>query len=482
MEQKNVILVYPDQYRYDCASFLGHPQVKTPALDELAGESTVFSQAFTSFPLCSPFRASLMTGVYAHKNGMWANHIPIDLNQTFLPELMGQAGYRTCWVGKWHLNGGNKFDHVPKEYQLGFDEFIGYSRGHKYQQSLYYINDDPTPRTSPRFQPEYQTDQLIDFIDRAVADNKPFMGMIGYGIPHPPVHDLPEEYKIFAPEDIQLPDTVPEWERERSRKFCANYYSMIARVDHELGKLIRHLKEKDLWQNTIFIFVSDHGELRGEHGLWDKRSVYRSSMQVPLLIHVPGKESGMVEQLVDASVDLTPTILDYCGLEIPDHMQGRSLRTMIETGSDAQHNDYVYYELMGIEQGEWNARAETEEGNQNGNIRRAFAERGIRTKKWVYVEKMAAPFALYDLEKDPDETINLVTHTGYIDTVLALQAQLRKVMEETGDDWAFTVDGPPKGYQAPSVAKGFFQKVFPTAVVDDKWMNNEGLGIQGKEC
>lgn len=470
MAKKNVILIYPDQYRYDCASFLGHPQLRTPTLDALAQESAVFSQAYTSFPLCSPFRASLLTGVYAHKNGMWANHIPIDLNQVFLPELVRDAGYRTCWVGKWHLNGGNKFDHVPPKYHLGFEEFIGYTRGHKYRQSLYYVNDDPTPRTSPRYQPEYQTDQLIDFIDRSHQEGKPFMGMIGYGIPHPPVQDLPEEYLIFSPEDIVLPDTVPEWERERSRKFCAYYYSLISIVDREVGKIIDHLKSNGLWENTLFVFVSDHGELRGEHGLWDKRSFYRSSMQVPLLIHAPGQESRVVNQLVDASIDITPTILDYCGLDIPTHMHGKSLRPLVETGADNQRNDYVYYEIMGIEQGEWNARMESEEGNMNANIRRTFPERGLRTEEFVYVEKCAAPFALFDLEKDPDETTNLICHPAYLDRVLAFQKQLKQVMAETGDDWNLCVDGPPEGYQPPSVAKGFFQQVFPTAVVDDKWI------------
>ena len=473
MSRPNVILIYPDQYRYDCMSMLGHPTVKTPNLDTLAGESAVFSTAYTSFPLCCPFRGSLMTGLYAHKNGMWCNHMPIPLNQDFVADLARKDGYHTGWIGKWHLNGGPKFVQVPEKYHLGFEEFTGYSRGHHYTKSLFYKKGDPTPRTSPRYEPEFQTDQMIDFVDRASSSGEPFMGMMCYGLPHPPVNEIPDEYVVYKPEDIVIPDTVPEWERDKVRKFCSKYYSMIHVVDRETGKLIDHLKAKGLWDNTVFIFVSDHGELCGEHGLWHKRSFYDGSQHVPLIIHTPGGKARTIGQIVDPSVDLTPTILDYCGIEIPSAMEGQSLRKLIETGEDPDKRDYVYCQVIGIDEGEWNSgRIEMKGGVSNENIRRTFPERGIRTKEWLYIEKEGAPHLLFDLKKDPGERFNLVDSGQYLDKVLEMQDWLHKLMDEFGDDWSIRVTHAPEGYQDPREAEFSFSDFIKDAIVDDPWAEN----------
>lgn len=145
----NIVLIYPDQMRYDATSRSGNKLVKTPAFDALAEAGAYFENAYTSFPLCCPFRASLMSGAYAHSIGMCTNHYPINLNWpgTFLPQTVKTRGYETAWIGKWHLNGGSKFDYVPREYRLGFDEFIGYSRGH------HYINGFFTEMTTGRHAP-----------------------------------------------------------------------------------------------------------------------------------------------------------------------------------------------------------------------------------------------------------------------------------------------------------------------------------------
>ena len=162
----------------------------------------------------------------------------------------------------------------------------------------------------------------------------------------------------------------------------------------------------------------DHGELAGEHGQWHKRSFYEGSQHVPLLIHVPGQEARRIGALVDPSVDLAPTILDYCGIDIPSFMQGQSLRRLIETGEDKEKREDVYYQVIGIEQADWNSIRQEVNGVANDNIRCTFGERGIRTKDWLYVEKEGAPFMLIDLKQDPGESFNLVCHASYIDKVL----------------------------------------------------------------
>ncbi len=322
MKRPNVVWVYPDQLRYDALSVSGNTICETPSMDWLAGNGANFVDAHTSFPLCCPFRASTMTGLYAHKNGMYSNHYPISLDlDHYLPQTMKEAGYRTGWIGKWHLNGGKKFDIVPKEYRLGFNEFIGYSRGHHYIDAIYYRDDDSTPLTSDKFEPEFQTDQLIDFMDRAVNDDQPFLGMICYGIPHPPVDMQPDESKYrYSPDQIELPDTVPDHMKEEAKIFRAKYYGLVNAVDKEIGRITDYLKKKGIFEDTVFIVVSDHGEMAGEFGLYEKIVSYRSSSQVPLIINYPRmiEEGTKVEQLVDPSVDIMPTILDLCGVDIPE--------------------------------------------------------------------------------------------------------------------------------------------------------------------
>lgn len=162
----NIVLIYPDQMRYDATSRSGNKLSKRLLLMLWLMQARILKTHIPLFLLCCPFRASLMSGAYAHSIGMCTNHYPINLNWpgTFLPQAVKTRGYETAWIGKWHLNGGNKFDYVPREYRLGFDEFIGYSRGHHYINGIFYRNDDRTPRTSRRFEPEYQTGHLLEFM------------------------------------------------------------------------------------------------------------------------------------------------------------------------------------------------------------------------------------------------------------------------------------------------------------------------------
>ena len=158
--------------RADAMSCAGNPVVKTPHFDRLALEGVRFDGAYCAFPLCCPWRASLLTGKYPHSHGLAANHYPVPLNQAFLPEILCAAGYRTGYIGKWPLNGGRKHDPVPPGRQrLGFEHFTGFSRGHRYSRYIYYKGDAvDQPCTSRRYEPDYQTDQLIEFMQGSLDD------------------------------------------------------------------------------------------------------------------------------------------------------------------------------------------------------------------------------------------------------------------------------------------------------------------------
>jgi arylsulfatase A-like enzyme len=428
-------------------------------MDWLAKNGANFVDAHTSFPLCCPFRASIMTGLYAHKHGMYSNHYPLDLTlDYYLPEMMKEAGYRTGWIGKWHLNGGKKFDIVPKEYRLGFDEFIGYSRGHHYIDAIYYRDDDPTPCTSERFEPEFQTDQLIDFMERAVNDDKPFLGMICYGIPHPPVDMQPDESKYkYSPDQIELPDTVPAYMKDKAKTFRGKYYGLVNYVDREIGKITDYLKEKGIFEDTVFIIVSDHGEMAGEFGLYEKIVSYRASSQVPLIINYPRmiKEGTVVEQLIDPSVDIVPTILDVCGISVPEVMQGQSLKTMLKNGEDDAYKDYVYYQALEV--------ADHVCEVVDKEDKKPFGQRGFRTKEYLYVEIQGKPFKLFDLKNDPEEKYNRVDDFTYYSVLKEQRARLNNLMKENDDSWDLRRDMLPPDFETHQAALDRYNELLKRA-------------------
>ena len=205
MNHPNILIIYPDQLRADALGCYGNPVIDTPNIDRLAYEGVRCENAYVSFPLCAPFRASFFTGKYAHQTGVYANHYKIPLGQDFLAEHLGQAGYTTAYFGKWHLEGGVKHGFVqPGKRRLGFKHFVGFNRGHEYFQSIFY-RDDGQPITSRRYEPDYQTDHVIEFMRSAVHSGaeQPFLAMINYGIPHPP---------LVAPGSISI---------ATNRKMCA---------------------------------------------------------------------------------------------------------------------------------------------------------------------------------------------------------------------------------------------------------------------
>ncbi|ONI38478.1 hypothetical protein AN639_05580 [Candidatus Epulonipiscium fishelsonii] len=462
MKKPNVILVYPDQLRYDGLSCNGNKVLNTTNMDSLAQNGVNFNEAYTSYPLCCPFRASIMTGLYPHKNGMYSNHYPLrtDLPH-YLPSLMKEEGYKTAWIGKWHLNGGRKFERVPKEYWCGFDELIGYGRGHHYIDSLYYRNEDEIPYKSDKYEPTYQTEHLMDFIDRSIEEDKPFMGMICYGPPHPPVEMQPEEWKTkFSPAQIDLPITVPDDTKDKAKKYIAQYYGMIELIDKEIGRIMDHLKEKEVFEDTIFIVVSDHGDMCGEYGMFEKSIFYSSASHVPLIIHYPNgiKKDTQINQLVDPLIDITPTILDLCDIHVPETMDGYSMKTMLTTGEDKDFRDFVYYQIIPLP---------TELCDQMDRPdRKPYAERGFRTKDVMYVEKENVPFALFDYTREKLEFMNCIDNYKYYPQVEDASKKLNSIMSQFGDSWQLRREVLPPDFQTQKEAIKDYDNNYSKAIYE----------------
>jgi arylsulfatase A-like enzyme len=474
-DKPNILIIYPDQLRADTIGCAGNPVIKTPNIDRLAGEGMQFNNAYVSFPICCPFRASLLTGKYAQSHGMIQNHFPLRGDQDFLAQMLKDAGYQTGYIGKWHLEGGPKPGFVPKDRRFGFDHFVGFNRGHEYQKSIYF-SDDGQPHFSKRYEPDYQTDQLLEFIDSAAHsdDDKPFFGYVSWGPPHFPMN-MPEYLRtLYSPDEVVLPpgvpnpelqiavqqrrleeycggnpktrhkshtakDTKPPGEPETEaeiRQFIAEYYGMIHNIDHNLGRVLNKLDALGIAENTLVVFLSDHGDMMGQQGHFCgvKAQAYRGAMQVPLIVRYPNRFAAgqKVDHLVDVAVDTMPTLLSLCGIDAPAENQGVSYLPLLD-GVDAPVRDAVMYQLF---------------AQNDGNVQEftPYAERGIRTRDWLYVRHKDKPVVLHNLQNDYHEMNNLVQDAQYQSQIQAFDKQIQAHMDATGDSWDMKADFPPPNF------------------------------------
>lgn len=467
-ERPNILIIYPDELRADTMGCAGNPVIKTPYMDRLANEGVRFEEAYTSFPLCTPFRASLYTGKYNHSTGVYANHHPIPLGQDFLAEILKDAGYQTGYIGKWHLDGGDAPGFVPPgPRRLGFDHFVGFNRGHYYQNAIYY-RDSGQPYHCPRYEPDFQTDHLIEFMDNATQSNDtPFFGMVCFGAPHFPFN-MPEYLKtLYRPEEIPLgpsagnidlqkavtaelrangfPAASGLWgvsgsitekfdDQQAVREFMALYYGMVANVDHNVGRILNWLDAAGLADSTVVILLSDHGDMAGEHGYrcGTKKNPYRQASRVPLIVRYPERfpADRVVNSLVDVSVDTMPTLLSLCGLDIPASVQGNSFLSNLE-GDPTPAREAAFYEV--------NKELE-------GPERFPIPERGVRTAQWLFCRTREKPKLLIDLQKDPEELNNLIDDPAYASRIEALDKLLAEHMQATGDDWSAEAVFPPENF------------------------------------
>ena len=492
----NILIFYPDQMRQDAMGCAGNPVIKTPYINRLAAEGVHFTNAYVSYPVCSPFRASLFTGKYAQGHGMYQNHFPLNARQIFLARLLKDAGYQTGYIGKWHLEGGPRPGFVPPgERRFGFDHFIGFNRGHHYLKSIYY-GDDGQPYHCRRFEPDYQTDHLIEFIDAAVAEGsgKPFFGFVCYGPPHFPMNMPGYLRTLYKPEEVPLPPGIldpeqheearrrrlqfdcagnvkaelsshagnghkapgePETEAE-VRQFIAEYYGMITNVDHNVERVLNRLDALDIAGDTLVIFLSDHGDMLGQHGYYCgiKKTAYRAAMQVPFIVRYPARfpARSEVDALIDVAVDTMPTLLELCGVPVPDAVHGASYLPLLD-GTCAETRDAVMYQSMKMHDGDVSEFT-------------PVPERGIRTRDWLYVRQPIRRKMLFDLRNDPDELNNLAEDRGFGSLMDDFDARIQAHMEQTGDDWDLALDFPPENYLTQEEGRNYLEReLLPRAIV-----------------
>ncbi|MBC2737742.1 MAG: sulfatase [Desulfobacteraceae bacterium] len=418
----NMIFVLTDDHRWDALSAMGHPFLQTPHLDRLANEGILFENAFVTTSLCSPSRASFLTGQYAHTHGVVTNHTPWDnRNVTFLEQL-NAAGYETAFIGKWHMPG----DGLPA--LRGVDRFISFTQ--EGGQGVYYdcplIIDGVETARPGRYITEDLTDLALDFITR--ERRKPFCLYLSHKAVHfgfrPPPH-LKGRYRDV---DLKLPPESDPWiPYTNGHPFVGaifpldflyrNYCETVVSVDEQVGRLLAALDAMGIAENTIVIYAGDNGHFWGEHGLYDKRLAYEESIRIPFIVRYPGliRDPGRRARQMVLNIDLAPTLLELAGIVPPAAMQGRSLVPILEDAATPGRTAWLYEHfpvfpipIPGIT--------------------------AIRTANYKYVEYQEdlRPRELFDLTKDPREQTNLIQTPAGMTQADILKRELERLKQETG--------------------------------------------------
>lgn len=457
--RRNVLLLYCEQFQHDVASYAGGPTA-TPNLAALSGHAANFQTACTTTALCSPARGALLTGRWGHRTGMddnchvWQSRlIELDYRQTTLIEWAKRAGYFVGYYGKWHLGPDGPIrrgtDRFPEE---GFERQASrrgakpmpkpdFEMARKYDGKLslaekpgYYSTVEGTYEDTECHRLARQGAQ---FLDEVAKDGRPFFLTVSFWAVHPP-YRVPKPYSgMYDPAAVKLPINVHDsFERKPAdhreilwpyhdtrhmtdgdwRRAAAFYRAYVTMLDRSIGEVLDALRRSGQWENTMVVFVADHGDMCGAHGLFDKGPYsYDEVMRIPLLVRVPGLPAKEITRHV-ASIDLNRTMAEWMRLK-PDipNTDSRSLFPLIERGNagwDEADQAFLHNEWYN---GHW------------------YGIRTIRTPQLKYCFNSVAVDELYDLRSDPGELKNLIDVPALRDTQRQLQARLLAHLEKIED-------------------------------------------------
>ncbi len=398
-ERPNIVFVLSDNQNYKFMGCAGHPFLETPSMDRLAREGVQFTNAFVTTSLCSPSRASFLTGKYAHTHGVQNNFTPWDgKNRTFL-EILEDAGYDTAFIGKWHMPG--KLPELE-----GVDPFITFTiqggQG-RYLNCPLIVNGEERPSRKPYITEEL-TDYAIEFIEK--ERDAPFCLYLSHKAVHhrwtPPDHmkDLYKDEKLPFPEGFDPWITVTRGHlfegtnQGFASQMYRNYCRTISALDEQLGRLLDRLDALGMADNTLVVFAGDNGFFWGEHKLFGTgRWPYDDSIRVPFIARFPGviPDAGRRAEQMVLNIDVAPTFLDVAGVPVPEDMEGASLLPILRSGSAPGREAFLYEYFKDFPY-------------------RIPPTRGVRTEKYMYIEyEGRRKPELYDMEKDPLQEENLMS-------------------------------------------------------------------------
>ncbi len=475
VEKPNILFIMADDHATNAISCYGSRLTKvfkTPNIDRIAKEGMKLTSCFCTNSICTPSRASILTGQYSHKNGVYTLYDGLDPKRDNLAKQLQMAGYQTAVIGKWHLH------NEPS----GFDYYkVLHRQGEYFNPEFKVIGvDEEQADFAKRKRVKYKgyttdviTDLTIEWLNNR-DKNKPFFLMCNHKAPHAPWQYAPRHEHMF--DNVEIPEPESLWEDQSHRsegsrgygffiekfaeraaaknyptgtlntegmtpkerrkaayqKYLKDYLRTCAAVDESVGRLLNYLDKEGLTENTIVVYTSDQGLFLGEHNYIDKRWMYEESLRMPFLIRYPREiKPGSVSDEICLNIDFAPTFLDYAGVPIPKYMQGRSFRPILQGKIPKNWRTSMYYRY-------WLQCSRP-------------AHFGIRTKEYKLIffygqglgkspkisrdttQNTKVGWELYDLRKDPKELKNEYNNPVYSEVIKELKKELRRLREELGD-------------------------------------------------
>ncbi len=464
MRKPNILFIMSDDHASHAMSCYGSRINQTPNLDRIANDGMILQNCFCVNSICTPSRANILTGKHSHLNGVKTLGDPIDGRKPNVAKMLQAGGYQTAMVGKWHLGHGGNAD------PTGFD-YWNVLPG----QGDYY--DPVMIEESGRTKHEgYATDIITDFSLEWLKNrdrDKPFFLMSHHKAPHRPWDSDEKHLHMFADEDVPMPDNFfddyanrsnaakeakmrvfghmndrdlkiekfgppPEGLSEKElanwqyQRYIKEYLRCVASIDDNVGRLLDYLDEDGAADDTMVIYTSDQGFFLGDHGWYDKRFMYEESLRMPFIVRYPKAiRAGSSTNALSLNIDFAETWLDYAGLDIPEDMQGRSLRPVLEGDVPDDWRESMYYRY-------W----------MHLSHHYVPAHYGIRTLRYKLIyyygealgtsgsinEPKEPEWELFDLEKDPNEMCSVYNDPEYADVVKELTAELYRLKDEAMDD------------------------------------------------
>ncbi len=433
-QKPNIVIYHSDQFRWDFVGANGlNSSTHTPNLDALAAGGTNFTHAVTNQPVCAPSRSVLITGRYATETGVWHNGLGLKEDLPTIATELRKAGYTANYFGKWHMAPGSEAQGggrgpVKPEHRGGFLDVWEAANAlefatHPYEGTIWDRDGNPI-----NFKDEYRVDFITDRVEKFLRQKQvgPFLLMISQLEPHQqndlhrmvgPKGSAERFINSFVPADLRV---LPgDWHEQ-----LPDYYGCCEAIDASVGRVRKILEEEGLVDNTIFLFMSDHGCHFMTRNTEYKRSTHNSSLRVPLIFSGPGFESARQLQEVVGIIDVAPTLLEAAGVAVPETMKGRSIMPLVHDAGAREK--WPNKELIQISE--------------------SMTGRAIRTKDWTYcvadptgaTDKPASTnyheYQLYDQRNDPHELVNLAGRKEYRETADGLRDQLKELMAQAGED------------------------------------------------